>query len=141
VPTDHPGHLDGPGPEPGSRLAERLSRLPPGHPSSPGYRTGEQAAEVALDSADGREAAARRPEWQAALAQGTVERVGPGLVDERASQFSARERRLADLLAGEGVPWSPCTTVTGSRGGARTPPSTGSGLSSRAWIRAPATRP
>ena len=102
MPRDRPGHLDGPGPEPGSRLAERLSRLPPGHPSSPGYPTGEQVAEAEPELADGREAAARCPEWQAALAPGTVERVGPGVVDERASQFSARERRLADLLAGEG---------------------------------------
>jgi hypothetical protein len=31
-----------------------------------------------------------------------VEQVGPGIVDERASQFSPRERRIADLLAGEG---------------------------------------
>ncbi|HMH92055.1 MAG TPA: hypothetical protein VK586_13355 [Streptosporangiaceae bacterium] len=58
--------------------------------------------ETKPDPADGREAATRRPEWREALARGTVERVGPGLVDERASQFSPRERRVADLLAGEG---------------------------------------
>ena len=102
MPRDHPGHPDGPGPEPSSRLAERLSRLPPGHPSSPGYRTGEQVAETKPAPADRREAATRRPEWQEALARGTVDRVGTGLVDERASPFSPRERRVADLLAGEG---------------------------------------
>ena len=102
MPRDHPGHPDGPGPEPSSRLAERLSRLPPGHPSSPGYRSGEQVAETKPAPADRREAATRRPEWQEALARGTVDRVGTGLVDERASQFSPRERRVADLLAGEG---------------------------------------
>jgi len=33
---------------------------------------------------------------------GELERVGPGVVDERASRFQPRERRLADFLAGEG---------------------------------------
>jgi hypothetical protein len=102
MPRGRPGYPDGPAPEPGPRLAERLNRLPPGHPSSPGYRSGEHVPEAKPDPADGREAATRRPEWQEALAQGTVERVGPGLVDERASVFSPRERRVADLLAGEG---------------------------------------
>lgn len=100
MPRDRPGYLDGPGREPGSGLDGRLNRLPPGHPSSPRYRSGEQVPETKADPADGREAATRRPEWQEALARGTVERVGPGLVDERASQFSPRERRVADLLAG-----------------------------------------
>jgi hypothetical protein len=102
VPRDRPGYPDGPGPELGSRLAERLSRLPPGHPSSPAYGSAERLPETGQGPGYGREAATRRPEWQEALAHGTVERVGAGLVDERASQFSPRERRVADLLASEG---------------------------------------
>lgn len=102
MPRDRPGGPEDPGPEFGSRLAERLNRLPPGHPSSPGYRSGEQVPDTKPDAADRREAATRRAEWQEALARGTVDRVGSGLVDERASQFSPRERRVADLLAGEG---------------------------------------
>lgn len=47
-------------------------------------------------------AAAERPEWQGPLARGEVDRVGPGVVDERASRFAPPERRLADYLAGEG---------------------------------------
>jgi hypothetical protein len=102
MPRDLPGYLDGPGREPGSGLDERLNRLPPGHPSSPGYRSSEQVAQTKPGRTDGRDAAARRPDWPQAPAQGQVERVGPGLVDERASQFSPRERRVANLLAGEG---------------------------------------
>jgi hypothetical protein len=52
---------------------------------------------------DGRPPAAERPEWQEPLARGEVDKVGSGLVDERASRFSPAERRVADLLAGEGA--------------------------------------
>jgi hypothetical protein len=47
--------------------------------------------------------ATKRPEWQEALTRGEVDKVGPGIVDERASTFSPEERRIADLLAGEGA--------------------------------------
>jgi hypothetical protein len=33
---------------------------------------------------------------------GELERVGPGVVDERASRFQPRERKVADFLASEG---------------------------------------
>jgi hypothetical protein len=100
VPRDRPGIPDGPGRDASSGLADRLHRLPAGHPSSPEYRGAERAPEKAPDA--GPEPATRRPEWREPLAQRTVERVGSGVVDERASQFSPRERRIADLLAGEG---------------------------------------
>jgi hypothetical protein len=64
-------------------LRGRLAELPGSHPSAADY------------AADRREH--RRP-----LAGGQVERIGPGVVDERASRFQPRERRLADYLAGEG---------------------------------------
>lgn len=46
--------------------------------------------------------AANRREWKEPLASGEVDRVGLGVVDERASRFQPRERKLADLLASEG---------------------------------------
>jgi hypothetical protein len=55
---------------------------------------------------DGRRAdtpAAERPEWQAALARGDVDRVGLGIVDERARAFLPKERRIASLLAEAGA--------------------------------------
>jgi len=45
---------------------------------------------------------AARPEWQEPLARGEVDRVAPGIVDERASRFQPQERRIADYLANEG---------------------------------------
>jgi hypothetical protein len=110
VPRDRPGYPDGPGSGrgPDTELSQRLARLPPGHPSSPEYRSNDQGPEAKPDPADrrnladGREPATRRPEWQVPLARGAVDRAGPGVVDERASQFSPRERRVADLLASEG---------------------------------------
>jgi hypothetical protein len=98
VPADRPGYLAGPERQPGAELARRLDRLPPGHPSSPGYGDGGSAASAERDPADQRVPAARRPEWQEPLAQG----IGSGVVDERASQFSPPERRIAEVLAGEG---------------------------------------
>jgi hypothetical protein len=52
---------------------------------------------------DTRLPATKRPEWQEPLARGEVDKAGPGIVDERASTFSPQERRIADLLAGEGA--------------------------------------
>jgi hypothetical protein len=46
--------------------------------------------------------AIERPEWQAPLGQGAVERCGPGLIDERLKEFSPAERRIAEFLAGYG---------------------------------------
>jgi hypothetical protein len=60
------------------------------------------AAESKPDRQDRLLAAADRREWQELLASGEVDRVGRGVVDERASRFQPRERTLADLLAGEG---------------------------------------
>jgi hypothetical protein len=47
--------------------------------------------------------ATERPEWQAALARGEVDRVGLGIVDERARAFLPKERRIASLLAEAGA--------------------------------------
>src|SRR5208282_5246124 len=47
--------------------------------------------------------AVERPEWQAALARGDVDRVGLGIVDERARKFLPKERRIACLLADAGA--------------------------------------
>jgi hypothetical protein len=52
---------------------------------------------------DTRLPATKRPEWQEPMARGEVDRVGQGIVDQRASTFSPEERRIADLLAGEGA--------------------------------------
>ncbi|HEY2506769.1 MAG TPA: hypothetical protein VGI58_09640 [Streptosporangiaceae bacterium] len=63
----------------GDDLRGRLAELASSHPSAAGYlRHREQ------------------------FASDTVERVGHGVVDERACSFQPRERRLADHLAGEG---------------------------------------
>ena len=48
------------------------------------------------------EPATERLEWKGLLAEGAVDRVGPGLVDERAKKFSPAERRIADYLASGG---------------------------------------
>lgn len=47
-------------------------------------------------------AAIERPEWQTLLAEGSVDRVGLGVIDERAKKFSAAERRIAAYLASGG---------------------------------------
>jgi hypothetical protein len=47
--------------------------------------------------------AVERPEWQAPLARGEVDRIGLGIVDERARSFLAKERRIACLLADDGA--------------------------------------
>jgi Contact-dependent growth inhibition CdiA C-terminal domain len=43
-----------------------------------------------------------RHEWQAPLAEGSVDRIGPGVIDERAKKFSPAERRIAEYLASGG---------------------------------------
>ena len=47
--------------------------------------------------------AIERPEWQIPLNEGVVDRVGLGVVDERAKKFSSAERRIAEHLAANGV--------------------------------------
>jgi hypothetical protein len=125
VPTDLPRY-DRPERPDGSRsgLPDRQDRLPVGHPSSPRYlgRDGEASRidspaslpdwrwptteigdpDARRHDADKRLPAAERPEWHEPLARGEVDRVGLGVVDERASTFQPRERRLADHLAGQG---------------------------------------
>jgi hypothetical protein len=46
--------------------------------------------------------ASERIEWQASLAEGSVDRVGRGVIDERAKKFSPAERRIAEYLASDG---------------------------------------
>jgi hypothetical protein len=70
---------DSPGRGLGRDLPGRLAELAGSHPSAAGYLTDREA-----------------------LSRGPVERIGPGVVDERASRFQPSERRLADHLAGEG---------------------------------------
>ncbi len=126
MPTDLPQRYDRPE-QPdasGCRLPDRQGRLPVGHPSSPDYLGPDPEAaradspsslqdrrwtaaqrdepEALPPDRDLRLPAADRPEWQEPLASGEVHRVGLGVVDERASTFQPRERRLADHLAGEG---------------------------------------
>lgn len=90
-------------------LVGRLDRLPPAHPSSLDYHSRDAPAERAESAdRDGRAGedrlvpAAERPEWRQLLARAEVDRVGAGIVDERASRFRPEERRVADFLAGEG---------------------------------------
>jgi hypothetical protein len=47
--------------------------------------------------------ATERPEWQLPLKEGAVDRVGLGVIDERAKPFSSAERRIAEHLAAHGV--------------------------------------
>jgi hypothetical protein len=44
-----------------------------------------------------------RPEWQIPLMDGAVDRVGPGVIDERSKKFSPAERRIAEHLASHGA--------------------------------------
>jgi len=46
--------------------------------------------------------AIERLEWQASLGEGSVDRVGLGVIDERAKKFSPAERRIAEYLAVDG---------------------------------------
>jgi hypothetical protein len=71
-------------------LRGRLAELPGSHPSAAGYAT------------DRRLPTAGPPERREPLATAELERVGRGVVDERASRFQPRERKLADFLASEG---------------------------------------
>jgi contact-dependent growth inhibition (CDI) system CdiA-like toxin len=115
VPRDRPDHPVRPDrPSPGSYvdLSQRLDRLPPSHPSSPRYRGGEikpvrlrdfELPAAARDEADHRPVAARRPEWQEPLARGEVDRIGLGVIDERARRFLPGERRIAGWLAERGA--------------------------------------
>jgi transposase-like protein len=47
--------------------------------------------------------ATERPEWQEPLVSGEVQRIGLGIIDERAKQFTPEERRIADHLARPGA--------------------------------------
>jgi hypothetical protein len=98
-----------PGAGDGHDLRGRLAELPGNHPSAADYRAGREPQRRTAAGTDGSRAgpserlpAADRPDRTEPLARGPVERVGRGIVDERASQFQPRERRLADYLAGEG---------------------------------------
>jgi hypothetical protein len=46
--------------------------------------------------------AVERREWQAPLAEGSVDRIGLGVIDERAKRFSPAERRIAEYVHPEG---------------------------------------
>jgi len=46
--------------------------------------------------------ATERLEWQAPLDEGSVDRVGLGVIDERAKRFSLAERRIAEYIASAG---------------------------------------
>jgi hypothetical protein len=76
-------------------------QAPPNSLGSAG--TGRKAPDISARPADHSQPAVQRPEWQALLARGEVDRVGLGVVDERAKRFSPRERQVADFLAGPGA--------------------------------------
>jgi Contact-dependent growth inhibition CdiA C-terminal domain len=118
---DHPGSQELPRPGSREELRQRLERLPPSHPSSPRYEGGHARQErlrvadtptsaTATETADRNDGhrterrwpASERPEWQRPLERGEVDRVGLGIVDERARRFPPRERQVADYLAAEG---------------------------------------
>ena len=63
--------------------------------------------------------AIERSEWRTALDEGTVDRVGLGVVDERAKKFSRAERRIAEYLARDGLAVVSVSEGFGIRG--RTP--------------------
>jgi hypothetical protein len=63
--------------------------------------------------------AIERSEWRTALDEGTVDRVGLGVVDERAKKFSRAERRIAEHLAADGLAVVSISEGFGIRG--RTP--------------------
>jgi contact-dependent growth inhibition (CDI) system CdiA-like toxin len=100
-----------PGDEHRDRPPERHSGETHGQPVKFETRSREECAfdlrlAVQRQALDGRRSnapAAERPEWQAALARGEVDRVGLGIVDERARAFLPKERRIASLLAEAGA--------------------------------------
>jgi hypothetical protein len=63
--------------------------------------------------------ATERSEWRTVLHEGTVDRVGLGVVDERAKKFSPPERRIAEYLAADGLAVVSISEGFGIRG--RTP--------------------
>ena len=63
--------------------------------------------------------ATERPGWQMPLNEGAVDRVGLGVVDERAKRFSPAERRIAEYLAANGSAVVSISEGFGARG--RTP--------------------
>ena len=87
---DGPLERDVPSPSAGRDLRGRLAELPTSHPSGADY------------AVDRRLPAAGSPAGREPLAMAGLERVGPGVVDERAGRFQPRERKLADFLASEG---------------------------------------
>lgn len=101
-------HPDG---EDGRRHGDTPNNVaPPGRPSETRSR---QAYYDSLVSNQSSEVGISRPwttakpsierlEWQAPLDEGSVDRVGPGVIDERAKKFSPAERRIAEYLASGG---------------------------------------
>jgi Contact-dependent growth inhibition CdiA C-terminal domain len=81
-------------PPPGGRENSVIRARAASAPDSEGM-----TAKDGHERTDHRQPAATRAEWQEPLARGEVDRVGDGIVDERARQFMPRERRLADYLA------------------------------------------
>jgi hypothetical protein len=99
-----------PGDKHGDRPPERHSEETRDQPVKFETRSREACASdlrlaVQRQAADGRRLdapATERPEWQAPLARGEVDRVGLGIVDERTRTFLPKERRIASLLAEAG---------------------------------------
>jgi hypothetical protein len=87
---DRPLERDLPKPSAGRDLRGRLAELPPSHPSGTDHAT------------DRRLPTAESPPRREPLTIGKLEGAGEGVLDERASRFQPRERRLADFLASEG---------------------------------------
>jgi len=89
-------------------LRGRLAELPGNHPSAADYgpqrgrRFEARPNGAVADQLDRFVPAAQRSEWREPVARREVERVGLGIVDERACKFQPRERRLADYLSGDG---------------------------------------
>lgn len=89
--------------KPDQRTERDLGRSERAETSSRADYSDELRKAVRHQDRDVRLPAAERPEWQGPLVRGEVDRVGPGIVDERASRFFPRERRIADYLANEGA--------------------------------------
>lgn len=66
---------------------------------SPDDRSEQRERREQTDGADRWQPATERPEWHGPLERGEVDRVGLGLVDERARRFPPRERKVAEYLA------------------------------------------
>jgi hypothetical protein len=88
---------------PEHRPPEQPGRPPRSETSGRGDYSAELRDALLSEDRDSRPPAAERPEWQEPLARGEVDKVGSGIVDERASRFLPAERRIADHLAGEGA--------------------------------------